>query len=155
SDFRNVPTPALVSSACSPRRTLSIVARRVKRDFPGWPSARGPREIAHPVGEVIALCARQARFLGVAGFMMRPRMNPPHPRPNPPTRTRTSGGRYSIWRLLCEGLRGQRGWTRAWSKATPRPRYRVVIVGGGGHGLSTAFHLAAEHGITDVAVLER
>src|SRR5215469_1185722 len=82
-------------------------------------------------------------------------MNPPHPRPNPPTPKRTSGGRYSIWRLLREGLRGQRGWSRAWAKATPRPRYRVVIVGGGGHGLSTAFHLAAEHGITDVAVLER
>jgi len=82
-------------------------------------------------------------------------MNPPQPRPNPPTPKRTAGGRYSIWRLLREGLRGQRGWTRAWAKATPRPRYRVVIVGGGGHGLSTAFHLAAEHGITDVAVLER
>jgi methylglutamate dehydrogenase subunit A len=82
-------------------------------------------------------------------------MSPPHARPNPPTRERTTGGRYSIWRLLREGLRGQRGWTRAWTKATARPRYRVVIVGGGGHGLSTAFHLAAEHGITDVAVLER
>src|SRR5499427_6746341 len=82
-------------------------------------------------------------------------MNPPHPRPNPPTPRRTTGGRYSIWRLLREGLRGQRGWTRAWAKATPRPRYRVVIVGGGGHGLSTAFHLAAQHGISDVAVLER
>ena len=82
-------------------------------------------------------------------------MNPPHPRPNPPTPKRATGGRYSLWRLLREGLRAQRGWTRAWAKATPRPRYRVVIVGGGGHGLSTAFHLAAEHGITDVAVLER
>src|SRR5262249_55095749 len=82
-------------------------------------------------------------------------MKPPHARPNQPTPRRTTGGRYSIWRLLREGLRGQRGWTRAWAKATPRPYYRVVIVGGGGHGLSTAFHLAAEHGITDVAVLER
>src|SRR6516162_2490612 len=82
-------------------------------------------------------------------------MNPPHPRPNPPTPKRTTSGRYSIWRLLREGLRRQRGWQRAWAKPTPRTRYRVVIVGGGGHGLSTAFHLAAEHGITDVAVLER
>jgi len=82
-------------------------------------------------------------------------MNSPHPRPRPPTAKRSSGGRYSIWRLLREGLRAQRGWPRAWAKATPRTRYRVVIVGGGGHGLSTAFHLAAEHGITDVAVLER
>ena len=59
------------------------------------------------------------------------------------------------WRLLREGLRGQRGWSRAWAKARPRPRYRVVIVGGGGHGLATAFYLASEYGITDVAVLEK
>jgi len=82
-------------------------------------------------------------------------MNVPRPRPRPLKPTRATPGRYSIWRLLREGLRGHRGWPRAWAKASPRPRYRVVIVGGGGHGLSTAFHLAAEHGITDVAVLER
>src|SRR5690242_12323565 len=80
-------------------------------------------------------------------------MNVPHPRTRAPLRKRPT--RYSIWGLLREGLRGQRGWSRAWAKASPRPRYRVVIIGGGGHGLSTAFHLAAEHGITDVAVLER
>ena len=80
-------------------------------------------------------------------------MNVPHRRTRAPIRNRST--RYSIWRLLREGLRSQRGWSRAWAKASPRPRYRVVIVGGGGHGLSTAFHLAAEHGITDVAVLER
>ena len=68
---------------------------------------------------------------------------------------RTSSGRYSLGRLLLEGLTGQRGWSRAWAKATPRPRYRVLIVGGGGHGLATAFYLATEHGITDVAVLEK
>jgi len=80
-------------------------------------------------------------------------MNVPHPRTRAPLRKRAP--RYSIWRLLREGLRSQRGWSQAWAKASPRPRYRVVIIGGGGHGLSTAFHLAAEHGITDVAVLER
>jgi sarcosine oxidase subunit beta len=81
---------------------------------------------------------------------------PPHPRRRAPLTHRSiAGGRYSFWRLLREGLRGQRGWPRAWAKASPRPRYRVVIVGGGGHGLSTAFHLATEHGINDVAVLER
>jgi methylglutamate dehydrogenase subunit A len=69
--------------------------------------------------------------------------------------TRTSSGRYSLWRLLRAGLTGQRGWSRAWAKAAPRPRYRVVIVGGGGHGLATAYYLATVHGITDVAVLER
>jgi methylglutamate dehydrogenase subunit A len=66
-----------------------------------------------------------------------------------------SSGRYSGWRLLLEGVTGHRGWSRAWAKATPRPRYRVVIVGGGGHGLATAFYLATEYGISDVAVLER
>ena len=66
-----------------------------------------------------------------------------------------ASGRYSLWRLLREGLNGQRGWSRAWAKAAPRPHYRVVIVGGGGHGLATAFYLASEHGITDVAVLEK
>ena len=76
---------------------------------------------------------------------------------SPPTadRTPTSKGRYSGWRLFVEGLRGQRGWTNAWAKAVPRPRYRVVIVGGGGHGLATAYYLATEYGITDVAVLEQ
>ncbi len=68
---------------------------------------------------------------------------------------RRGGGRYSGLRLLIEGLRNQRGWSRAWTKASPRPRYRVVIVGGGGHGLATAFCLASEFGITDVAVLEK
>jgi sarcosine oxidase subunit beta len=81
------------------------------------------------------------------------------PRPRPPespTRSeRPRSGRYSLWRLLQEGITGHRGWSRAWAKAAPRPRYRVVIVGGGGHGLATAFYLATEHGITDVAVLER
>jgi methylglutamate dehydrogenase subunit A len=67
----------------------------------------------------------------------------------------SSGRRYSGWRLFLEGLRGQRGWERAWRKARPRSRYRVVIVGGGGHGLATAFYLASEYRITDVAVLEK
>src|SRR3984885_11852365 len=66
-----------------------------------------------------------------------------------------SSGRYSGWRLLLEGLTGQRGWSRAWHKAAPRPGYRVVIVGGGGHGLATAYYLATEYGIRDVAVLEK
>lgn len=68
---------------------------------------------------------------------------------------RTSSGRYSLGRLLLEGLNGHRGWSRAWCKATPRPRYRVVIVGGGGHGLATAYYLATQFGIRDVAVLEK
>jgi len=88
--------------------------------------------------------------------MMRPPM-PSAPRSSAPATPpeRSSSGRYSLWRLLREGLTGQRGWSRAWSKPVPRPHYRVVVVGGGGHGLATAYYLATVHGITDVAVLER
>jgi sarcosine oxidase subunit beta len=80
---------------------------------------------------------------------------PPHTRRTPASPQRVSSGRYSLWRVLREGIKGQRGWSRAWAKANPRPHYRVVIVGGGGHGLATAFYLATEYGIRDVAVLER
>jgi heterotetrameric sarcosine oxidase beta subunit len=80
---------------------------------------------------------------------------PPTPSPPAAPAPRTSSGRYSGLRLLAEGLRGQRGWGRAWAKASPKSSYQVVIVGGGGHGLATAFYLAHEFGITDVAVLER
>ena len=80
---------------------------------------------------------------------------PQNAKPSGETAQRPSSGRYSAWRLLREGLRGQRGWSRAWAKAEPRAHYRVVIVGGGGHGLATAFYLASTYGITDVAVLER
>jgi methylglutamate dehydrogenase subunit A len=82
-------------------------------------------------------------------------MSPPTSTPPGEPVRRTGSGRYSALRLLTEGLRGQRGWRRAWARATPRSQYQVVIVGGGGHGLATAFYLAHEFGITDVAVLER
>jgi methylglutamate dehydrogenase subunit A len=72
-----------------------------------------------------------------------------------PPATARRAARYSAWRLWREGLRGQRGWSRAWVKADPRKHYRVVIVGAGGHGLATAFYLAHVHGIRDVAVLDR
>ena len=63
--------------------------------------------------------------------------------------------RYSAFALLREGLRGHLGWPRAWADAAPKDRYRVVIVGGGGHGLATAYYLAKSHGITDIAVIEK
>ena len=82
-------------------------------------------------------------------------MTAPENQPPPAAQARPRRLRYSGLRLLYEGLRGQRGWPRAWAKATPRRGYRVVIVGGGGHGLATAYYLATEYGITDVAVLEQ
>ncbi len=63
--------------------------------------------------------------------------------------------RYSIFTLVGQGLRGHRGWTPAWRNPSPKSRYDVVIVGGGGHGLATAYYLAKNHGIRDVAVLEK
>jgi methylglutamate dehydrogenase subunit A len=62
---------------------------------------------------------------------------------------------YSGFRLFLEGLRGQTGWSRAWRDPAPKPAYDVLIIGGGGHGLASAYYLAKEHGITNIAVLER
>ncbi|OHD09904.1 sarcosine oxidase subunit beta family protein [Sphingopyxis sp. RIFCSPHIGHO2_12_FULL_65_19] len=63
--------------------------------------------------------------------------------------------RYSAWSLVRAGFSGQRTWAPAWRDAAPRKRYQAVIIGGGGHGLATAYYLARKHGIRDIAVLER
>ena len=63
--------------------------------------------------------------------------------------------RYSALAILKNGLTGQKGWTPVWRDPEPKPAYDVIIIGGGGHGLSTAYYLAKNHGITNVAVLER
>jgi sarcosine oxidase subunit beta len=63
--------------------------------------------------------------------------------------------RYSFLSLARHALSGHRDWRPAWRDPAPKPRYEVIIVGGGGHGLASAYYLAKNHGITDVAVLEK
>jgi len=63
--------------------------------------------------------------------------------------------RYSIFTLARNALSRHARWPRAWRSPEPRRRYRVIVVGAGGHGLATAYYLAKNHGVTDVAVLEK
>ena len=63
--------------------------------------------------------------------------------------------RYSFFRLAREALRAHRGWQPAWRDATPRGSYDVIVIGGGGHGLATAYFLCKAHGVRSVAVLEK
>ncbi|WP_019171912.1 sarcosine oxidase subunit beta [Pseudaminobacter salicylatoxidans] len=63
--------------------------------------------------------------------------------------------KYSVFAIAREALRGHKGWEAQWSSPEPKAEYDVIIVGAGGHGLATAYYLASQHGITNVAVLEK
>src|SRR5262245_13443456 len=63
--------------------------------------------------------------------------------------------RYSILALARNAFSRHEQWAPVWRSPEPKQRYQVVVVGAGGHGLATAYYLAKEHGITDVAVLEK
>ena len=63
--------------------------------------------------------------------------------------------RFSGLRILKEGLTGNKGWTPHWRDPAPKDEYDIIIIGGGGHGLSTAYYLARDHGLTNIAVLEK
>ncbi len=63
--------------------------------------------------------------------------------------------KYSALNLLRNGLRHNRDWPEAWRHPEPKSHYDVIIVGGGGHGLATAYYLAKEHGLRNIAVLEK
>lgn len=63
--------------------------------------------------------------------------------------------RYSVFAIAREAMRGHKGWEQQWPSPEPKKEYDVIIVGAGGHGLGTAYYLAAEHGITNIAVIEK
>ncbi|WDZ80698.1 sarcosine oxidase subunit beta family protein (plasmid) [Ensifer adhaerens] len=63
--------------------------------------------------------------------------------------------RYSAFALFKEGLNAQKGWQKAWRSPEQKPRYDILIIGGGGHGLATAYYLAKNHNIRNIAVIEK
>ena len=63
--------------------------------------------------------------------------------------------RFSIFSVARNALSHHENWPRLWRSPEPRPAYDAIIVGGGGHGLATAYYLARNHGVTNVAVLEK
>ena len=62
---------------------------------------------------------------------------------------------YNIFQIIKEGLKGNKGWKKTWRNPNIKKKYDVIIIGGGGHGLATAFYLAKEFNIKNIAVLEK
>ena len=63
--------------------------------------------------------------------------------------------KYSVFNLIKNAFKGHKDWEVAWKDPTPKTEYDVIIIGGGGHGLATAYYLAKEHNITNVAIIEK
>ena len=63
--------------------------------------------------------------------------------------------KYSVWSLVKAALNGNRGWEPIWREPEPKKQYDAIIVGGGGHGLATAYYLARNHQLTNIAVVEK
>jgi sarcosine oxidase subunit beta len=62
---------------------------------------------------------------------------------------------FSIFSVLAQAAAGQTGWAPQWRSPEPKASYDAIIVGGGGHGLACAYYLAKEHGLTNIAVIEK
>jgi sarcosine oxidase subunit beta len=63
--------------------------------------------------------------------------------------------RFSLRSLVTEAINAHQGWQRQWRAPEPKPAYDAIIVGGGGHGLATAYYMAKQHGMRNIAVLEK
>ncbi|RAP42751.1 sarcosine oxidase subunit beta [Rhodovulum viride] len=63
--------------------------------------------------------------------------------------------RYSAFAIAREAASYHEGWEKAWASPEPKPRYDVIVVGAGGHGLATAYYLGKNHGVRNVAVIEK
>ncbi|MDF3607763.1 sarcosine oxidase subunit beta family protein [Paracoccus sp. DMF-8] len=71
------------------------------------------------------------------------------------TKSTKPSGRYSVFAIAKEAMNLHAGWRRAWASPEPKKKYKVVIVGAGGHGLATAYYLGRNFGITDIAIIEK